>query len=487
MQEAIDLALQQSHAAFQIYRTLPLSARHTFMHTIATEIEALGDHLLATASAETHLPEARLRAERTRTLFQLRSYADALLQGHVLDIRIDTPDPNRNPPRPGLRKLNIPLGPVVVFGASNFPFAYSTAGGDTACALAAGCTVVVKAHPAHPKTSDLVATAIQKAAAKTHMPTGTFIHIHGASHEAGAALVQHPLTKAVGFTGSFQGGKALFDLANARPEPIPVFAEMGSVNPVFLLPDKLAADPQGTAQMYAASITLSMGQFCTNPGILVGLQSPALDQFAQTLATRIDQFQPSPMLHPGIAKAYRTHRDTALEQPQVQQLTTTDHTPDSEAPTLASVPAAAFLANPRLHQEVFGPYAILVRCTTPKELIQVAKALRGQLTSTLIATPQDLIDHSELQHTLQDGCGRLILNGVPTGVEVVLAQHHGGPFPATTDSRFTAVGADGIRRFLRPITYQNWPQDLLPQELQDANPLNLWRTVNNHLTQDPIN
>lgn len=458
------------------------------MRAIATELEAAGDALLHIAMQESHLPEARLRNERARTMFQLTSYADACESGAWLDARIDTAIPNRNPPRPDLRKMLVPLGPVVVFGASNFPFAYSTAGGDTACALAAGCPVIVKAHPAHANTSELVANCIIAAAKKCNMPEGIFAHIHGSDFKAGEALVTHPLVKAVGFTGSFIGGKALFDLANQRKEPIPVFAEMSSINPVFLLPQKMNDAAAEVAKMYAASITLGVGQFCTNPGLIIGIEGESLQQFIQVLAQEIKQSTPGAMLHSGIAKNYTEKRTAALSQQEVDTIAVAEQPAgqDQGAPTIATASAQAFLNNPVLHQEVFGPYSIIIRCADMTEMIAVAKHIEGQLTATLMATETDVQANTELVEAVKNICGRFILNGVPTGVEVCLSMHHGGPFPATTDSRFTSVGADGIRRFARPISYQNWPDSLLPDELKNANPLGIWRTVNNEMTKGDI-
>jgi 2,5-dioxopentanoate dehydrogenase len=482
----IDQALQASWVAFESYRHKSLKERAGFLRTVAMYLDSSSDELLKVAHRETHLEEARLKIELTRTIFQLTSYAQACEEGTWLDIRIDTADPSRNPPKPDLRKLLIPLGPVVIFGAANFPFAYSTVGGDTVCALAAGCPVIIKAHPAHADTSALVAAAAREAARAHNMPEDVFQHLHGSSFEVGKALVQHPLTKAVGFTGSYEGGRALFDLANQRAVPIPVFAEMGSINPVFLLPGKLKDDPEKVANMFAASITQSGGQFCTNPGILVGIEGESLDQFADLLGARIEQTKPAQMLHPGIAKSYHTKRAKALEQENVEVVAQTafDYSEEESIPTIATTTAQEFLANPLLHKEVFGPYSLLVRCRDKEEMLQVAQTMEGQLTATLIATTGEARAASELVDALHHICGRLVINGVPTGVEVALAMQHGGPFPATTDSRFTAVGADGIKRFARPICFQNYPEELLPAELRNSNPLGLWRTVNNALTKE---
>ena len=484
----VNEAMQRSWKAFLQYRKLDLRQRAVFLKAIATELQDRQPELVQTAAAETHLDPPRLQGELRRTIFQLQSYAEACAEGAWLDIRIDTADPARQPPKPDLRKMLVPLGPVVVFGASNFPFAYSTAGGDTACALAAGCTVVIKAHPAHGATSQLVAEAVQSAAATCKLPEDVFMHLHGTSFQVGATLVQHPLTRAVGFTGSFEGGKALFDLAVQRPVPIPVFAEMGSVNPVFFLPQKLQQDPQGVAAMYAGSITQSAGQFCTNPGLLVALEGPSLSSFREQLGLLIRKVAPAEMLHPGIAKNFHSKRTAALAEAGVSLVAVAERQPaETESlPTVAEVKGDVFLSNPRLHKEVFGPFSLLIVCRDMDEMLHVARSMEGQLTATLIATDEEMEQHPALIEALQDICGRLVVNGVPTGVEVVLAMQHGGPYPATTDSRFTAVGADGIKRFARPLCFQNWSNRLLPAELRDEYPLGIWRTVNNQLSCEVI-
>lgn len=485
----INEMLEKSFKAFQIYRNYSLKQRAEFMHVIARHLERIRTSVVPVAMEETNLPETRLNGELTRTIFQLNTYADAAAQGDWLEARIDTALPDRKPaPRPDLRKMLVPLGPVVVFGASNFPFAYSTAGGDTACAFAAGCPVVVKAHPAHAHTSEMVAEAILAAAAECKMPEGIFAHVHGNSFEAGKALVMHPLVKAVGFTGSLAGGRALFDMACQRKEPIPVFAEMGSINPVFLLPGKMKTDAAEVAKMYAGSITQGVGQFCTNPGLIFGMEGEDLNTFIQTLSSEIKKAPPGHMLHNGIAKSYSEKRETALEQKDVhmEAVSAVEGEALQGVPTLASASSEAFLNNPVLHQEVFGPYSLVVKCRDMKEMLKVAKYTEGQLTSTLMATEDDIKDNAELYHTIQELCGRLVVNGVPTGVEVSLAMQHGGPYPATTDSRFTSVGPDGIKRFARPLCFQNVPDALLPAELQNSNPLDIWRTVNNQLTKDKI-
>jgi NADP-dependent aldehyde dehydrogenase len=484
----VDEALQKSWQAFREFRKKNLKERGRFLYAIAKELEVISENLITIAARETNLEEARLKTELKRTLFQLTSYADACEEGTWLDIRIDTGDADRNPAKPDLRKMLVPLGPVVVFGASNFPFAYSTAGGDTACALAAGCPVLIKAHPAHAETSEMVANAIKSAAQKNNLPPAVCIHLHGASFEVGKALVEHPLTRAVGFTGSFEGGKALFDLANQRRVPIPVFAEMGSVNPVFILPAKLKQDTASIASMYASSITQSGGQFCTNPGILIGIQNDSLESFKRLLGGQIENVKPVKMLHAGIAKSFHQKRERALaeEGVAVVAITEFDAGEEESIPTLAAVSASKFLENPLLHKEVFGPYSLLIECKDADEMLGVALAMEGQLTTSLLATDDEIKQHPDLVEALKDICGRFVLNGVPTGVEVALSMQHGGPYPATTDSRFTAVGADGIKRFARPVCYQAWTNELLPDELKNENPLGLWRTVNNKLTRSAV-
>ena len=479
MQE-IEQVMNRAWLAFEQYRRMSLKQRADFMRSIATELDAAGDSLIETARKETHLPDARLRNERARTIFQLKNYADAVESAIWMDIRIDTAVPDRTPPKPDLRKTMTPLGPVVVFGAANFPFAYSTAGGDTACAFAAGCPVIVKSHPAHAGTSEMVAEAISRAAKKTNMPEGIFHHVHGQSFEVGKALVMHPHTRAVGFTGSFIGGKQLYDWANQRKEPIPVFAEMSSINPVFLLPEKLKESTAEVAAQYAGSITLGVGQFCTNPGLIVGIDGSDLDKFMELLSDQMKKVQPAEMLHRGISENYHKKRKQALDQSGVDTVAVAEQAASEEQgeATLASASADAFLNNPVLQQEVFGPYSIVIRCQNMEEMTAVARNTDGQLTATLMATHNDIANNPELVDAVKEICGRLILNGVPTGVEVSTSMHHGGPFPSTTDSRFTAVGADGIKRFARPVCYQNWPDELLPEELRDENPLKVWRTVN---------
>lgn len=486
--EEINKAMKAAWDAFHEYRKMPLKARADFMRAIGRQLKDDEHELVQSAMKETNLPEARLKGELARTIFQLNQYGEAAESGEWLEARIDTAVPDKNPPKQDIRKMLVPLGPVVVFGASNFPFAYSTAGGDTACAFAAGCPVIVKAHPAHAETSEKVAAAILQAVNQQKMPKGIFAHIHGAGVEVGKALVMHEYTSAVGFTGSLAGGKQLFDWGNQRKVPIPVFSEMGSINPVFLLPGKLKNDSSEIATTYANSVTQGVGQFCTNPGLIIGIDSGDLQKFISVLGNEIETTVPAKMLHPGIAKAFDEKRDKALHQKNVTTIavSTTPKKENEGTPTIATATGKDFLDNPVLHQEVFGPYSLVIRCKDINEMIEVAKHLEGQLTATLMATGDDVLSNEELVEAVKNICGRFILNGVPTGVEVCLSMQHGGPFPATTDSRFTSVGADGIKRFARPIAFQNWENKLLPDELKNENPLHIWRTVNNQLTKDKI-
>jgi len=479
--QEVDQALKEAQLAFLSYKNFSGKKKAAFLRAIADEIEALGAELVTMAMKETNLPEARIVGERGRTTHHCRMFADLVEEGSWLEARVDTALPNRVPaPKPDLRKMLVPLGPVVVFGAANFPLAYSTAGGDTASALAGGCPVIVKAHPAHTGTSELVAKAIFTAIEKTGMPKGVFQHLHGAGFEVGQALVKNPLTKAVGFTGSLAGGKALFDLANQRPEPIPVFAEMSSINPVILLPETLARDAAKTAATLAGSITLGVGQFCTNPGLILAIEGAGLDQFIKSLITEIEKAIPATMLHQGIADNYSKKLKNALAQKgvKVEASASAEGTSAQGRPTVASVSASDFLKNPALAEEVFGPFSLIVLCKDMKELNTVVNHAHGQLTASIIADESEILNHKNLINSLVEKAGRLVINGVPTGVEVVAAQNHGGPFPSTTDSRFTAVGTDAIKRFVRPLSFQNFPDALLPDELKESNPLTIWRLYN---------
>lgn len=466
---AIDEIMQRSKAAFAAYKNFSLKQRSAFMHMIGEKLEKRRKELVSISGKETHLSEKRLNAELSRTIFQLQSYGSFCESGEWMDIRIDKGDPNRVPPKPDLRKMMVPLGPVIVFGAANFPFAYSTAGGDTASAFAAGCSVVVKAHPGHLQTGILIAEAVDAAIAACEMPKDIFIHVTDTSTEAGEALVMHPNTAAVGFTGSYKGGKYLFDKANQRSVPIPVFAEMSSVNPVFILPRRLQSSPDQVAEMLAASVTLDAGQFCTNPGVIVVIDDEATENFIQLFKKALGKVQPVQMLNEGISKNFNSAKQKAVSQSGVEIIVEGDHSADKESVTIALSSAKNFIANDILQQEVFGPYSIIVKCRDVNEMNEVAKHMHGQLTSTIIAEEEEVKENKTLVESISSICGRLIMNGVPTGVEVCLAMHHGGPFPASTDSRFTSVGGDAIKRFARPMSFQNWPEGLLPEELRDGN------------------
>ena len=486
----IDNAVKLASQAFEIYKGIDKDKKADFLEKIADEIMALGDALIERAMLESGLPQARLTGERGRTVNQLKMFAALVREGTWVEAAIDTAIPDRSPvPKPDLRKMMVPLGTVVVFGASNFPLAYSTAGGDTASALAGGNPVIVKAHNSHPGTSELIALAIINAAISSGMPEGIFSHVQDSGFHAGNQLVSHPGVKAVGFTGSFSGGKALYSLAQKRKTPIPVFAEMGSVNPVFLLPGAMDANPEKMAEQYAGSITLGAGQFCTNPGLLIGLNSEALQHFADALGNAISDTKASVMLNKGMFDNYRNRKSQMLEQNGIETITDTqDDNSDINAgnPVVAAVKASDFIANPTLHEEVFGPYSLLVRCNDRDELTKVVANMPGQLTVTVMATERDLREYSGLIHLLREKAGRLILNGVPTGVEVCPSMQHGGPYPATTDVRFTSVGTAAIKRFVRPLSFQNWPETLLPPELHNDNPMDIWRLVNGSYTKDKI-
>lgn len=473
------LVMQQASIAFQAFQKTSADDKAGFLERIAFEIEALGDELINTTMAETNLPNARLLGERGRTTMQLRMFANMLREGHWVEASIDHAIADKTPPKPDIRKMLVPLGPVVVFGASNFPYAYSTAGGDTASALAAGCSVVVKAHPAHSKTSLLMAAAIEKAQVFCQIPLHTFQHIAGDSFDIGKALVQDPHTAAVGFTGSFTGGRALFDYAAARKNLIPVFSEMGSTNPVLLLPDTLEKNAATIAKQYAGSINLGVGQFCTNPGILLGIASDGLDHFMRALADEMMTIAPATMLHQGILGAYQTKATKAIQTEGVTHFGSSNDvvTTTQAIPVLATVDASQFIHDPVLQVEVFGPYALIVVCESMEELKAAWQCIAGQLTTTLMGTDLDFDQHPDLLQIAPSIAGRVLFNGVPTGVEVCASMVHGGPYPATTDSRFTAVGINAVKRWVRPVSFQNCPPHLLPDALKEENPLNLRRIV----------
>ncbi len=477
----LELAAQKAQAAFKIYRKKSGLEKASFLDKIAEEIENIGDDLVQIATAETGLPAGRIQGERGRTTGQLRLFAQLLRDGSWVNARIETAIPDRQPlPKVDLRLMQQPLGPVGVFGASNFPLAFSVAGGDTASALAAGCPVIVKAHSAHPGTSELVGKAIQQAAIKSQMPDGVFSLLHGSGTEIGAALVQHPYIKAVGFTGSYQGGMALFQLAANRPEPIPVYAEMGSTNPVFILPQIMKEKGAAIAQQFAASVTLGVGQFCTNPGMIIANKTEGYAPFLTDLETQFKNVSGGVMLTNGIQKAYNQGISKHLENDSVTLIAKGNEVTGFTAvqPLLFKTDAQAIAEDHTLSEEIFGPTSVLVEADSKEEMLRIAENLEGHLTATIHGTPEELAEYTDLIDVLEQKVGRLLINGFPTGVEVCHSMMHGGPFPASTDSRSTSVGTNAIYRFTRPVSYQNFPENLLPDELKDANPLQIWRLVN---------
>ncbi|MFZ1705913.1 MAG: aldehyde dehydrogenase (NADP(+)) [Saprospiraceae bacterium] len=488
MVNEINVIVNNAQIAFSTFRSSSGQMRKNLLYTIAEELEKEGESICNIASSETNLPMARFQGELGRTCYQLRLFGDLSLEGSWINAVIDTADENRKPLRkPDMRKMSVPLGPIVVFGASNFPLAYSTPGGDTASALAAGCPVIVKGHPAHPQTSQKVADIISVAVIKSGLPKGVFQHIISSSFEVGRLLVQHPGISGVGFTGSLQGGKALYNYAQERDVPIPVFAEMGSVNPVILFKNALLEKTPELAKMYAASITIGVGQFCTNPGILVGIKSSALNHFTSLLALELSMSKSYKMLHEGIYKSYCKGLDHILFEKGVETVYHAHEKEDLTAsPVLARVEAKEFLKNAHLQEELFGPFSLIVVCENVKELEGVWKSFSGQLTTSIIGTDEDITLHKDL---IQDACqfsGRIVFNGPPTGVEVSHATVHGGPFPATTDGRFTSVGSDAILRWVRPVCWQDCPKILLPDSLKDQNSTGILRKINGEFTRDSI-
>ncbi|VFR56397.1 Ketoglutarate semialdehyde dehydrogenase [plant metagenome] len=477
----VNRAAELAQAAFDVYRNVPLETRAQFLETIAQNILDLGDALPERAHLETGLPLARLQGERGRTVGQLRLFARVIRDGYFLDATIDPALPERQPlPRADLRLANVPMGPVVVFGASNFPLAFSVAGGDTASALAAGCPVIVKAHNAHPGTSELVGRAIQAAVAKHGLPEGTFSLMFGSGNEIGTALVAHPAIQAVGFTGSRRGGLALLATANARDVPIPVYAEMSSINPVFLLPAALEARGDAIARGFVDSLTMGVGQFCTNPGLVIGIEGPALDRFRDAAAKAVADKGAATMLTPGIFSAYEEGSQALAKHGDVKEIgrgAASNPACNAAGPVVFSAQADRFLASRELEAEVFGPASLVVACKDLAQVKAVAEHLEGQLTATLFVDDADIAQALELLPVLERKAGRILANGYPTGVEVSHAMVHGGPFPATSNGATTSVGATAIRRFLRPVCYQDLPDALLPEGLKRENPLGLPRLV----------
>ncbi|MGF7080145.1 aldehyde dehydrogenase (NADP(+)) [Mucilaginibacter sp. UYCu711] len=483
----VDQAAKKATSAFKIYKLLPTADRIKFLEAIATEINSIREVLIENGMQETHLPQARLNGEIDRTVNQIKLFADLLKEGSWVNAIIDTAKPDRQPlPKPHICQMARPLGVTAVFGASNFPFAFSVAGGDTISALAAGCTVVFKAHFGHPVTSELVANCIVAAAKKTGMPDGIFSLIHGKTTESGKALVTHPLVKAVGFTGSLAGGRALFDLAAKRDEPIPVYAEMGSVNPVFLLPGKLKDDAVGIAKTLVASNTMGVGQFCTNPGIVLLIKGAETEQFLSQYSLSLTEAAGGSMLTDAIYNSYCKGISELSGNTSLKSIGAGTGGDGKAVPQAFTVSGTDFLKDKTLFEEHFGPVAIHVIADDADQLLQIAEQIPGQLTTTIWANTNDVAEFGELFNILEEKAGRLMINNMPTGVEVTHAMLHGGPYPATTDSRSTSVGSQAIYRYTRPVCFQNFPQELLPAELQNDNPLQIWRKVDGELTKDKI-
>ena len=462
----IDAACQAAEAAFPTYAATTREQRATFLERIATEIDARGAEITEIGTTETGLPTARLEGERGRTTGQLRLFASHIREKAHLDLRTDTALPDRKPmPRPEIRLIQRPIGPVAVFGASNFPLAFSVAGGDTASALAAGCPVVVKGHSAHPGTGEIVAQAIAAAITACNMPAGVFSLVQGGKRDVGEALVKHPLIKAVGFTGSLAGGRALFDLCAQRPEPIPFFGELGSVNPMFLLAHATANRGAQIAAGWAGSLTMGAGQFCTNPGIAVVIDDPEAQAFVDAAKSALSPVTAQTMLTDGIAQAYRAGRDRIAATAGVQQVLTSVCDLRQATPYLFEVSGADWLANHVLGEEVFGPLGLIVRAKDAAEMLAIAHSLQGQLTCTLHVDAADYPAAAVLLPVLERKAGRVLANGFPTGVEVSEAMVHGGPYPASTNFGATSVGTLSIRRWLRPVSFQNLPEALLPADM----------------------
>ncbi len=473
----INTAISLAAEAFSVYKNKSGKEKAAFLECIATEIESLDMELIETASKETGLPIARITGERGRTTGQLRLFAAQLTEGSWVNAIIDKALPDRKPlPRVDIRQMQIAIGPVAVFGASKFPLAFSVAGGDTASALAAGCPVVFKAHPAHPASCELVGSAIIRAAKKCNMPEGVFSMVHGISHQVGQALVTHPIIKAVGFTGSLKGGKALYDAAVRREEPIPVYAEMSSVNPVIFLPEILAKKSAELAEAFAGSIVLGAGQFCTNPGIFLLIKNTDSDNFIKLLAAAISTKPSLPLLTNGILDAYCKGISDQRNTEGAIGLTEFDAT--IAQPHLLQIDAQMLIRTPSLTEEVFGPSSVAIVAKDMKELTECILHLKGQLTASVHGTEDELKNSASLINLLKEKAGRLNINSFPTGVEVGNAIVHSGPYPATTDSRSTSVGTQSIYRFTRPICFQEFPEHLLPDELKESNPLQISRLVN---------
>jgi NADP-dependent aldehyde dehydrogenase len=481
--EEIHQCCQSAEEAFQSYRNVSGKDKANFLRQIANNIMSLGEDLVKRCVEETGLPEMRIQGERGRTCGQLNLFADLLEEGSWSQPRIDTALPNRHPlPKPDVRSMQRPLGPVAVFGASNFPLAFSTAGGDTASALAAGCPVVYKAHPAHPGVTELVSGAIADAVKSCDLPEGTFSMFHSNAPSGGAELVAHPSIKAVGFTGSLAAGRTIYNTAAARPEPIPVYAEMGSSNPVVILPEAIEKKSEEIATGLSGSVCLGAGQFCTNPGMVILIEDKNSSQFIETLKTSLENSPAGTTVHESIKAGYDKSLQAKLKEQGVTLLTQSSaenqNSKTDVQPALYQATAETLISNPSLQDEVFGPCTFLISCKNKSELNTLMEHLDGQLTASVFAESKDLEDFRALFDSLEQIAGRVIVNQFPTGVEVCSSMFHGGPYPASTDSRSTSVGSLAIHRFTRTICYQNFPQGLLPDELKDQNPLNVRQMVN---------
>ena len=483
--EEVAAAARLASEAFSIFSQWSGGQRAGLMNRIAELLEANAEVIVERATLETALSAARLQGELARTCFQLRFYGEAAATGLCAGARIDHADPNRKPqPKPDLRSLLCPVGPVVVFGASNFPLAYSVAGGDTASALAAGCPVIVKAHPAHPGVSEIVGTLIQQAVSDAGAPEGVVSLLFDNGNEIGVGLVKNPLVKAVGFTGSRRAGRILMDIAAARLEPVPVFAEMSSINPVFILPEMLRQKPEELAAGLHGSVTLGVGQFCTNPGLVFLERGEAANIFLQKLANLISATPPGTMLTGAICAAYHAGVEKLTQAPGVRCAAQVEVGNSRAGAALLVTDAETFLGNQDLTAEVFGPATLVVECGSSGQMTAAAKTLEGQLTASVHAFIEELPANGDLISVLRTKAGRLVFNGFPTGVEVCHAMTHGGPFPATSDGRSTSVGTRAIERFLRPVSFQNFPDAALPDELKEGNPLGLWRLVDGALKHE---
>ncbi|MGB1003240.1 MAG: aldehyde dehydrogenase (NADP(+)) [Salibacteraceae bacterium] len=476
--QEMELALQLATQSYPKFSLLSVSRKIEFLHQIHQNILQLGSHLTDQYCTESGLNLTRALAERKRTLWQIELFIETLKKGHWQQASIDQALPHRKPvEKPDIRKVLEPIGPVVVFGASNFPLAYSTAGGDTISALAAGCPVIVKSHPMHAGTGELVARAIMNAAKSTGMPEGVFSNVNSLNYEAGTFLAQHPMVKGIGFTGSTYGGKALTHIVNSRKNPIPIFAEMGSLNPVVILPEAISENTDHILNVIVQSINLDAGQFCTNPGLIFLMKDENSVKFQNSLVQKLEKVRSQCMLHPQIKANYEKN-SVSIKSISRTLLDIQKSIPENHiSPIITQTTAPNFCENPNFQEEVFGSFTLMVMCGNTEELENALNTLQGQLTGSIFSGKQELKKHAQIVTILKQKVGRLIFNGVPTGVEVCQSMHHGGPFPSTSNSHFTAVGPDAIKRWTKPVSYQNWPQEFLPEALKNENPLGIMRII----------